>query len=151
MLGSRPFFFFRFFVKNNARFVSFPVCAYLLLILLVLPLRAEETDQQEVEEEDAPDQYAGLIKALTHPDVARQLAAALAPMLQASTTPTRGRGRPPKLLSAGSLSTTEDSADRLTPVSSPANAADLAACRMAVKDLMETATVSVLLFECNIA
>ena len=116
--------------KNNARFVSLPVCTCLLLILLVLPLRAEEADEQEVEEEEAPRKTS--MPAFSRPQPIRCCAtvgSGIGLDVQAGIIPpTRGLGRPPKLLSANSLSTTENSLDRLTPVSSPVNAAELAAC-----------------------
>ena len=86
-------------------------------------------------QEGAPTMAEALVRALSEPSVAAALASAISPFLKPST-PSRPRGRPPKL--SGSLS----SASTVESVpSSPIGEADIAACRMEAQDLLETVSV----------
>ena len=134
----------------------------LLLVARVLRAQGEDVehrseqdgDNEDMDEEDdqaaSPSQRSGsfvedaLIRALQSPRVGQALAEAVSPYLSqprggASPVTPRGRGRP-RLVGATSSSSSASVASDATSVS----ASDMAACKQAVDELMQTTTVCVI-------
>ncbi len=108
----------------------------------------QEEDDDGAEEGGRTHFAAQFLEALQDPDVATALAKALRPIMTPPAS--RGRGRPPKLNQGWSGASTDEGSQvgyssgtgsSNTPL---CGAAELAACRMAVKDLMETVSVSII-------
>ena len=97
--------------------------------------------RQEVDESYFPEQ---LVKAFSNPTVAKALAAALSPFLGGAVK--RGRGRPPKLSLERSGETGGTSSSQTDVASqeqgrSPSGVADIAACKLAAQDMLDTVSV----------